>query len=382
MIEDGDGPKYLNSPENPVFRKRKELFGLYTAKKFINRDKPQLIVVEGYMDFLRLYSSGFKAAVATLGTALTNEHVQVMKRFADESIVIFDGDQAGQAAALRGLEVFLEEGMNVKLIEMPLGCDPDDYLQEKGSKAFQELIDEAKDFFDYKLNISLKKHNAKDPLGLMKITNDFLETLAKVKNPILLNHYLKLLAHALNIDENSLRNELMKLTKKMSQHEKRYSNKPGSQSDDAAILNQKLPEVLTKEEFIVLAFMIENPLFASRGSQELNGESFQSEAAYGLFQRILSIDPQCDQKQRMRVLNQLDSEALKKGIIEIFALEWDDEAKSKAFQDCLIQLKKHVVDRKLKALRYSIAKAERTGNTAEVESFVKEYQALLAQAKS
>ena len=164
IIAESDGPKYLNSPENPVFHKRRELFGLNLAKKFIDRDRPRIFVVEGYLDFLRLYQEGFKTTVATLGTALTEEHVQVLKRFAEEAVVIYDGDKAGEAASLRGLEVFLEGGMSVKLVRMPVGFDPDDFVKKHGAPAFEKLLSEARDFFDYKFEVLRSRFDLRDSL--------------------------------------------------------------------------------------------------------------------------------------------------------------------------------------------------------------------------
>ncbi|MFA7002024.1 MAG: DNA primase, partial [Candidatus Omnitrophota bacterium] len=162
LIEDREGPKYLNSPENPIFSKRRELFGLHLSKKFIDREKPRILVVEGYFGFLRLYQNGFKSAVATLGTALTEEHVRILKRFAEEAVVIYDGDKAGEAASLRGMEVFLEGDMSVKLARLEGGLDPDDLIREKGAEAFAEVLGKATDFFDFKLETLQKRFNRKD----------------------------------------------------------------------------------------------------------------------------------------------------------------------------------------------------------------------------
>ena len=214
LIADAEGPKYLNSPETPVFSKRRELFGLNLAKKFIDREWPNLILVEGYMDFLVLYQHGFKNAVATLGTALGEDHVRLMKRFVEEVIVVYDGDKAGEAASLRGLEILLEGGMQVKLVDLPRGEDPDDFLNKRGNEAFSGLLKNAKDLFEYKLKILLERYPRKDTLGLSKISREMLETFLKIKNTVVLSDYFRRLAGALQVDENSLRTEFSKLGKR------------------------------------------------------------------------------------------------------------------------------------------------------------------------
>ncbi|MDD5225896.1 MAG: DNA primase, partial [Candidatus Omnitrophica bacterium] len=207
LIADQEGPKYLNSPETPIFFKRRELFGLNLAKKHIDREWPNLILVEGYMDFLALYQHGFKNAVATLGTALGEDHVRIMRRFVEEVIVVYDGDKAGEAASLRGLEILLEGGMQVKLVNLPKGEDPDDFLNKRGNDAFAALLKNAKDFFDYKLNALLARYSRQDALGVSKICREMFETFLKVKNTVMLSEYFKRLSRALQVDENSLRTE-------------------------------------------------------------------------------------------------------------------------------------------------------------------------------
>ena len=251
LIADQEGPKYLNSPETPIFFKRRELFGLNLAKKFINREWPTLILVEGYMDFLALYQHGFKNAVATLGTALGDDHVRLMRRFVEEVIVVYDGDKAGEAASLRGLEILLEGGMQVKLVSLPKGEDPDDFLNKRGNDAFAALLKNAKDFFDYKLQALLARYPRQDALGLSKISREMFETFLKVKNTVMLSEYFKRLSRALQVDENSLRTEYSHL------------NKPLSPSRERPQEKAPVPETTrpVPEELLLLVLMAEVPPF-------------------------------------------------------------------------------------------------------------------------
>ncbi len=377
VIHEKEGPKYLNSPENPIFHKRRELFGLDLAKKHIDREHPRIMVVEGYLDFLRLYSQGFKTAVATLGTALTEEHVQVLKRFADEAVVIYDGDKAGEAASLRGLEVFLEAGMSVKLVRMPSGFDPDDFLAQKGPQAFQGLIDQAKDFFDYKLESALSRHSREDPLSLVKMTNDFFETLVKVKNSVLLSYYLKKLSGALGLDENSLRAELAKLQHKMLEREKKSFSPAGSGSVKSPRLRAKLLSN-HQEEVLILALLVEEASLRQEAFQSLEVNDFQSPQARELFQWLQANTAQ-GKLGWSQVLNAVQEEEWKKQLVEIASLDWSPEDQEKAFQDCLAKIRRKNKDRKLEVLRRDIASAEKERNQSRLDELVREYQSLLQQ---
>jgi len=373
LIAEAEGPKYLNSPENPVFHKRRELFGLNLAKKFVNRELPQILVVEGYLDFLRLYENGFKATVATLGTSLTEDHVQILKRFAEEAVVIYDGDKAGESASLRGLEVFLEGGMNVKLVRMPAGLDPDDYLRQETPEKFQELVVHAQDFFDYKLEVMLNRFNRADSLGLMKITNEFLDTFTKVKNPVLVDRYLRKLAGSLGIDESSLRSELLRLKKKTGERDKKF--------EGASPTPQVRQMGLQTDELLLLAVLIEDGGLREKAFQELGETSFEDLNAKELFHLLFQMDQERQSVEWPSVLNRLSDEEFKTRLVAVSSLDWEPEDRNKAFGDCLSRIQKKQLQKRLEELRRSIAKAEREGDAKRAGDYVKEYQSLLEQTR-
>lgn len=374
LIENKEGPKYLNSAENPIFRKRRELFGLYFAKKFIDRERPRILIVEGYFGFLRLYQAGLKATVATLGTSLTEEHVQILHRFVEEAIVIYDGDKAGEAASLRGLEVFLEGGLHVKLVKLPEGLDPDDFIREKGPAAFQTLVDHALDFFDFKLQVLLGRYNRKDPLGLVKITNEFLETFLKVKNSVLLDHYLRRFSGALGVEENSLRLEFAKLKKKMERGAK--SEPASSAKTPSAAKSQDLNELL----LFVLA--LEEPEFRRRLLAEFSDFEWAQPSLKVLFNLLKQADEEGLSLTWPQMLNRFDGEDLKQRLTAAYSFEWASSTeRQKTFLDCLAKIKNKQLQRKLEDLRQSIACAERLGDLQKVGDYVKEYQSLLRYKK-
>jgi DNA primase len=370
IIDDRQGPKYLNSPENPIFFKRRELFGLHLAKKFIDRDKPQIYVVEGYFGFLRLYQNGFKSAVATLGTALTDDHVRVLKRFAEEAIVIYDGDRAGEAASIRGLEVFLEGDMNVKLAKLVGGLDPDDFIREKGPEAFKELLAGARDFFDFKLEVLLKRFNRKDALGVMKISADFLETFAKIKNPILLTHYMRKLSTVLSIDEAALRNQLAKL-KDRGVAQNRLQESVGSIAPKSSKKNG------LDDEVICFALAVENPRLRPYIINELTEGELEDPIIRQLLHLFESDGTEAKPLTAAKILARIEEESVKERLVSVFAFEWNDQDKEKAFRDCLKNIRKKVYEKKLSECRQLIAIAERDHDQPRLAGLLKEYQELM-----
>jgi DNA primase len=151
-------PKYLNTPETTVFQKQKNLFGLFGARETIQAKK-QVVVVEGYTDCMAPYQAGIKNVVATLGTALTELHVQTLRRYADQIVLVFDSDQAGLKAADRALNVFLTMGVDVKVAQVTSGKDPCDLVIAEGAPAFQAVIDNAVDALDYKWRQLQQRYN-------------------------------------------------------------------------------------------------------------------------------------------------------------------------------------------------------------------------------
>lgn len=374
-----DGPKYLNSPESPVFQKRRELFGLFFAKKFIDPHKPRLLVVEGYMDFLGLYSAGFKNAVATLGTALTSQHVQVMKRFAEEAIVVYDGDKAGQQASLKGLEVFLEGGMNVRLVKMPEGYDPDDWIKQKGAPAFQELLDKALDFFDFKTDIALSRHNVRDPLGVVKVTEDFLDTLAKIANPILAGHYLARLSALVKIDENSLRTELAK--RKARSQQNAHQTEIHSALKKADERSGAKAGAYSRDELTLIALMMDDREIRRSALSEFQVSDFQSAVLGQIFTQIQAGEETEALMDWPAMLRQISDGGLREDLLRMAALDWQPDERRKAYTDCLSRMQLKKVSQRLETLRGQIETAERRQDAALVARLVGEYQSLIALSK-
>lgn len=367
LLADGEGPKYLNSPENPIFSKRRELFGLNLAKKAINPDWPNLILVEGYMDFLALYQNGFRNAVATLGTALGEDHVRLMKRFVEEVTVVYDGDKAGEAASLRGLEVLLEGGMQVKLVSLPKGFDPDDFVLKQGPDAFRDLLKKAQDFFDYKLQALLRKYPRTDALGLAKISREMLETFQKIRNPVIQAEYFKRLSRELGVDENSLRSEFANVTKRTGR------SREGAVGPGPV----KPVDVAPQEEVMILALMAEAADFAERAEAEIGPEMFRSEVSREIFRLIAASLEEKKKRSFTAILNQVRDTGYRDQLVAAAAGLEGVAEKDQVFADCLRKIKKNRTTGRLEELRGLIHEAERQGDGRQVLAYTREYQELL-----
>jgi DNA primase len=200
----GDGtPKYLNSSDTVLFKKGQTLFGLDHAREAIARTKT-VIVVEGYFDAIALHQAGLTHTVATLGTALTSDHVQVLRRFASKVVLLFDPDAAGVRAALRGLDLFVNSGLGVKVVTLPAGEDPDTYVRKDGPEAFLRLEEQAPSLLDFALEQSLKTTESSTIEGRIRSVDEILRILQKSEHPIEREERLKVVAERLGINQSRL----------------------------------------------------------------------------------------------------------------------------------------------------------------------------------
>src|SRR5271154_784061 len=207
---DKNVPKYVNSPESEIYHKSNVLYGLYFAKKAI-RDEDNCYLVEGYADVLSVHQAGIENVVASSGTSLTIEQIRLIGRFTKNITILYDGDAAGIKASLRGLDMILEEGLNVKVVLFPDGHDPDSYVRSVGTNAFKTHIDKnRKDFILYKTDILLKEAG-NDPIKKAEVIREIVESIAKIPDSIKASVFIKECSYQLQIDERALLSELNKM---------------------------------------------------------------------------------------------------------------------------------------------------------------------------
>jgi len=195
-----DMPKYLNSPDSEIFHKGQVFYGLNWSAKHV-RSQDQVIIVEGYMDWIALDKNGFQNAVATLGTALTDRHAKLIKRYTSNVVVLFDGDQAGRSAGERSLPILLKAGLYVKGLFLPQGMDPDDFLKSEGKEALKERIEKAPDLLPLLIEEEVRGGGVTSPSDKSKLIQKMVPVLESVENPSLRALYIENFAHILNVDK-------------------------------------------------------------------------------------------------------------------------------------------------------------------------------------
>jgi DNA primase len=246
---DKNVPKYVNSPESEIYHKSNVLYGLYFAKKAI-RDEDNCYLVEGYADVLSVHQAGIENVVASSGTSLTVEQIRLIGRFTKNITILYDGDAAGIKASLRGLDMILEEGLNVKVVSFPDGHDPDSYVRLVGTNAFKKHVaDSRKDFILYKTSILLKEAG-NDPIRKAEVIREIVESIAKIPDSIKASVFIKECSNLLQIDERALLSELNKMrlnkAKKDSQQQQQRQSEAALPADQ--LLNEP-PEIALKEDY-------------------------------------------------------------------------------------------------------------------------------------
>jgi DNA primase len=208
--------KYLNSPESEIYHKSDVLYGLYQARQAI-RTEELCYLVEGYLDVISLHQGGVKNVVASSGTSLTDGQIRLLKRYTDNVTVLYDGDAAGIRASLRGIDMLLEGGLNVRVVLFPDGDDPDSYIRKVGDQRFKDHLEQAsQDFIQFKTEL-VSREAAQDPVKKAEAIREVLQSIAKVPDPIKRQVFLQQTSQAFGIDEQVLITEYNKLVRNATQ---------------------------------------------------------------------------------------------------------------------------------------------------------------------
>jgi len=202
--------KYINSPETLIYNKSKILYGIYQSKEEI-RDKDFAILVEGYADLISVYQAGIKNVVASSGTALTQEQIQLLSRYTKNITIMYDADSAGSKAALRGVDLVLENDLDVRVAVLPTGEDPDSFVRKNGVSAFQKLLEQSVSFIDFIASSYEKEGMLSTPEGQAQTVRAIVQTIAKMKDELKRNFYIKQVAEKYRLYESTLYRELDKM---------------------------------------------------------------------------------------------------------------------------------------------------------------------------
>ncbi|MDD5237227.1 MAG: DNA primase, partial [Candidatus Omnitrophica bacterium] len=365
-VEQGkDLAKYVNSPETPIYIKGKNLFGLNMAKDEIGKID-YAVIVEGYLDFLVPFQEGLHNVIASQGTALTYEQVRLLKRYTRNAVVVFDGDAAGETATLRSLDIFLEEEMEVKVVDLPQGFDPDTFIRRYGIKEFKERIEGAKTLFDYKLG-ALKSHFSVSSVEKrVKIANEMLPTIAKIKNAMLKSEYLKCLAEDLGLKEESLLIQIKKV-------------KP--ESGTLEVRNPVKNKVfqINPAEKLLLKLMLEESELIVNLKGNLEPADFQDERAAKIVSIAFDLISQGKKVEPNHLISHLSDDNISGFIGELMVSSEpliESERRQEIAEDCVKRLKNQRLRLKRERLFEEIKSAQDSKDDQLLQRLTQDFQQL------
>lgn len=285
-------PKYLNTSDTPVFKKSENLFSLNNAKSSGTRT---LILCEGYMDVIALNQAGFTNAVATLGTALTNEQAVLMKRYADEVIICYDADGAGQKATARAIDILRNAGLPIKILTVPSGKDPDEFIRSKGENgpaAFKLLIEKCGNDIEYRLMKLKENYNLNTTDGKVAFLNEAVKIVATIESPIERDVFASKLCTELEIDKNAFNDQIAKI-KRLGRREnikketRQIQYELNGQNDKINKEHYKKPRSSSAEEAL-LVYLINNPDYANSISERVTPDKFSNSLIKRYYEYVLS----------------------------------------------------------------------------------------------
>jgi len=355
-VMDDSLPKYINSPETAIYSKSNVLYGLNFSRKGI-REKGHAIIVEGYMDVIIPFRYGITNIVATSGTALTPRQVSLLKKYTTTAVMVFDADQAGEAASLRGLDVLLGNGMKVRIATLSPGEDPDSFVRKNGREKFENIISAAKDLFDYKLDLLIAKLGARDIGG---ITDEMLPTIFKVGNAVIQSDYLKKLAERLGIHEASLRHEMGKVKPDYSYRHEEGDGEPLEGHN------------FRSSEVHLLGLAILDKKMFDRVQGELGLDKFRDESVKKAIGIVSDLFGKGEEKINPgKLLSRLEKDEFSKAaVLQALAKAEITTDPVKVLADCMFCVRKENREEELRSLTLRLKKARETRNDTEMMELV------------
>lgn len=280
IIGEGE-PKYMNSPETPVFDKSRTLYGLNLARL---TKKRAIILVEGYMDVIALYQSGIKNVVAALGTAFTANHARILKRYCDDVVVLFDSDEAGTKAVLRAIPHLYAAGLGVKVCTLEDAKDPDEYIQNFGIGALADELMAAMDFVDYQIKIARKGRNLDDTPQRIAFLKETAGIIAKLKSPVEREAYARDMSAKYAMDEPSLKEEIKAILGGLSDGD--FVDISSSRA--ALLLDATQGKAHAEAISHILTVMTMDAAFCKQVAHYLTGEEFLDDTLQDIFTKIVA----------------------------------------------------------------------------------------------
>lgn len=318
LYDDDQLGKYINSPETPIYSKSRVLYGLFQAKEAI-REGRSAILVEGYADMVSLYQAGVQNVVASSGTALTAEQVQLVHRYADELTLVYDADAAGSGATLRGLDIALENGLDVHIVELPEGHDPDSFIRGEGREAFRKHLDERRSFIEYKARRLLAKGLESGPEQKATAVRSIVQSIAKIPDELKRNFFIKDVAQKFDIYESVLYREMEKWAPR-AEAVRPAAVRAQAVSSQSGPIPKDSSTALPAGEADILKLMLENtPAVVEYIFSEITLSDFHHAQARRLAEAIVSLQTEQGVGDLPHLLDRLEDPALR-GLVTDLAL--------------------------------------------------------------
>jgi DNA primase len=373
-----EAPKYLNSPETAIYKKGTLLYGLHLAKQAI-RGEGRVLIVEGYLDLISLSQSGINNVVATLGTALTKNHIQLLKAYAKEAVLLFDGDTAGRSAALRGKEYFLQghvryflpgahvsslqgalEGdLHAKVVLLPQGHDPDTFVQREGRDALLAMVQEAQPFVDFLLDAEAKEHDLTAVQGKLAYVRKLLPLIVNMANQVERTEYLSALVKRTGIAPAALADELHRL--------KQGTAKPEQAVADPFYFPSLGPERL------LLQLLLTHRSLIPHVRPRLSSDSIQEPNLRVILQALYQLASDAGELEVAALLECLPSERHRDLVARLVLEPLGDEGVPQQIDDCLSAIQRRVIEAQLKGLKEEMHAAERGGDMVRLAQLQRQF---------
>lgn len=350
-VLDKSEPKYMNCPETILYNKSSILYGFSQARDAIRKES-STIVVEGYFDVIQLHQAGIPTAVAPCGTALTDQQIAKIKRYADTTYLAFDSDAAGINASVRKLDSFLEHDIRTHIIALPKGHDPDSFVQQFGQEKFIELIKNSLPAFEFRLNTLMNSGEDHDEFSRMRIARSMLDIIARQKNQLISSSWLQQLATELGIAEDALRNELRKKfrSSKPAQHAS------ADKSSHGARLSSHAP---AWEKEIIKLILMKPDDFLSKAKNILNKDYFFDKILKNIWTEIEQLN--INQNTQLiidQIVNKFRSDADTCSLItELVSSNFSEENSELIFSEAIKRLRKEYIENKIKECMTSLQTA-------------------------
>lgn len=368
-VLDSSLPKYLNSPETPIFKKGSNLYGLNFAIKNSNGSRV-MVIVEGYMDCISLHQCGITNVVASLGTALTTHQAKLLKRYADRIVISYDADAAGVKATLRGLDILKDEGFDVRVLTVPEGKDPDEYIKNHGREAFLKLIDDALPLIEYKIKSEGEGIDFKDKEAVIKYAEKTAQILVNL-NPVEKDVYIKKISEKTAIKEQAIYDLLNKEIEKSSKIAKNYIE-VNTLNDFGQKLLVEEPHI--KAERTLLRLIVVNNESSMYIYDNIGEQEFVDENHKKIYNLILESKDLSEKELINHISLKCDSINCSKEWLNILEtdIKYENNNYEKLINDCIKEIKKFKLEESKKELMNKIKEYELNGLMQQSLALAKE----------